>query len=91
VGGRQRDTNWVTYWIGEQMKRADLLELEKTIMKEVVKRRALGGYSAEAEGVLILCETLMRVLQHMVDEYPSIDENTDNGIKLAPSSKRKTK
>ena len=52
------------------MKRADLLELEKTIMKEVVKRRALGGYSAEAEGVLILCETLMRVLQHMVDEYP---------------------
>ncbi len=53
------------------MKRSDLLELEKTMMKEVVKRRALGGYSADAEGILTLCETLMRLLQHFVDEYPA--------------------
>jgi hypothetical protein len=49
------------------MKRSDLLELEKTMMKEVVKRRQLGGYSADAEGILILCETLMRLLQYTID------------------------
>ena len=52
------------------MKRTDLLELEKTMMKEVVKRRALGGYSADAEGILILSETLMRLLQHIIDDMP---------------------
>jgi hypothetical protein len=50
------------------MKRSDLLELEKTMMKEVVKRRALGGYSADAEGILTLCETLMRLLQYIIDD-----------------------
>jgi hypothetical protein len=53
------------------MKRSDLLELEKTMMKEVVKRRQLGGYSADAEGILILCETLMKLLQYTIDEYPA--------------------
>jgi hypothetical protein len=52
------------------MKRADLQALEGLMMKEVVKRRALGGYSAEAEGVLHLCETMLRVLQHMIETYP---------------------
>ena len=57
------------------MKRTDLLELEKTMMKEVVKRRALGGYSADAEGILILSETLMRLLQHIIDDMspPELD------------------
>lgn len=50
------------------MKRSDLLELEKTMMKEVVKRRALGGYSADAEGILVVCETLMRLLQYVIDD-----------------------
>jgi len=57
------------------MNRTDLLELEKTMMKEVVKRRALGGYSADAEGILILSETLMRLLQHIIDDMspPELD------------------
>ena len=56
------------------MKRSDLQVLEATMMKEVIRRRALGGYSVDAEGILILCETLMRLLQHVVDEYPSVPE-----------------
>jgi hypothetical protein len=53
------------------MKKHDLQELEKVIMKEVVKRRSLGGYNSEAESVLLLSETLYRIIQHLVDEYPT--------------------
>jgi hypothetical protein len=63
------------------MKRSDLLELEKTMMKEVVKRRALGGYSADAEGILILSETLMRLLQYVIDDM----------VPPGPEPKRKSK
>ncbi len=59
------------------MKRTDLQALEGTIMKEVVKRRALGGYSVEAEGVLTLCETMLRVLQHLIEEFP--EEEKEDG------------
>lgn len=52
------------------MRKSDLQSLEATIMKEVVKRRQLGGYSADAEGILILTETLFRVLQHIIETYP---------------------
>jgi hypothetical protein len=52
------------------MKRSDLEYLEKMIMEEVVKRRKLGGYSPDAEGILLIAETMMRLLQHLIDEYP---------------------
>lgn len=52
------------------MRKHDLETLEATIMKEVVKRRQLGGYSAEAEGILTLAETTLRILQHMIETYP---------------------
>jgi hypothetical protein len=52
------------------MKRPALLELEKVIMKEVVKRRGLGGYNSEAESVLLLAETIYKVITHLIDEYP---------------------
>lgn len=66
------------------MKRAALLELEKVIMKEVVKRRGLGGYNSEAEGVLLLAETLYKVITHLVDEYPEPEE-------VVVAEKRKSK
>lgn len=59
------------------MKRSDLLELEKTMMKEVVKRRQLGGYSPDAEGILTICETLMRLLQHIVDDMAPVEDKPD--------------
>ena len=65
------------------MKLPALLELEKVIMKEVVKRRGLGGYNSEAESVLLLSETLYKVIQHLVEEYPEEE--------VAVSTKKKTK
>ena len=56
------------------MKLSDLQKLESAIMKEVVRRRQLGGYSVEAEGVLILCETMLRVLQHIIETYPESEK-----------------
>lgn len=52
------------------MTRDDVIDLEKQMMEEVVKRRRLGGYSMEAEGVLRLCETTLAILQHIKDEMP---------------------
>jgi len=54
------------------MKLEQIQQLEKEIMKEVVKRRGLGGYSAEAEGLLILTEAMYKVVQHLREEaeYP---------------------
>lgn len=52
------------------MKRSDLESLEALLMKEVVKRRQLGGYSMEAEGILLLSEATLRILQHMIETYP---------------------
>ncbi len=52
------------------MKKADLEKLEAVLMEEVVKRRQLGGYSTEAAGLLLFGEALMRVVQHLIQEYP---------------------
>lgn len=52
------------------MKRADLVALEGVLMKEVVKRRQLGGYSADAEGILTIAEASLRILQHLIETYP---------------------
>lgn len=52
------------------MDRNDLDELEKQITKEVVKRRSLGGYSQEAEGLLILSEAMMLVVRHLKEKAP---------------------
>lgn len=56
------------------MKLPALLELEKVLMKEVVKRRGLGGYSADADGILFLTESLFKLTQHLVDEFPQEEE-----------------
>ena len=52
------------------MKRSDLMDMERAMTAEVVRRRQLGGYSQDAEGILLICETLMRLLQYNVDGCP---------------------
>ncbi len=47
------------------MKRLDLLVLEEPLAKEVERRRGLGGYSQDAEGILLLGETLLKLLQYV--------------------------
>lgn len=53
------------------MKRADLYKLEEVLMAEVVKRRSLGGYSQDADGILLIAETVLRLVQHAIDAEPS--------------------
>jgi len=47
------------------MKRLDLLVLEEPLAKETERRRGLGGYSQDADGILLLCETLLKLLQYV--------------------------
>lgn len=56
------------------MKRSDLMELEKGMMKEVVKRRSLGGYSQDADGILLIAETVMKILTHIIDDMAPPEE-----------------
>jgi len=53
------------------MKRTDLLQLEAQLMEEVVKRRRLGGYSADAAGILFLSEALYKISQHLLEIHPT--------------------
>ena len=50
------------------MIKQELDELEKHVMKEVVKRRGLGGYSTEAEGLLTDGEILLKIVRHMNEQ-----------------------
>lgn len=52
------------------MTRDDVEHLECKLMEEVVKRRKLGGYSQEAEGILILTESVLAITQHIKDSLP---------------------
>lgn len=53
------------------MKLSDLEQLEKNIMAEVVKRRGLGGYSTDADGLLMVVESLLKIIGHLIDKEPS--------------------
>ena len=56
------------------MKITQLAELEKQLMEEVVRRRKLGGYSMEAEGILLMGEAMLKIVGHLIDEYPQNEE-----------------
>ena len=52
------------------MKKEDLQVLEERLTSEVQRRRQLGGYSTEAEGISILAEALLKLTQHLIETYP---------------------
>lgn len=47
------------------MKKADLVELEAKVMEEVVSRRKLGGFDANAATILFLTEVMLDVVRHL--------------------------
>ena len=51
------------------MKLAALIDMEKVVMKEVVRRRSLGGYNSEAESLLVLSEVILNITRHIIEEY----------------------
>ncbi len=62
------------------MKLSELQVLEAMVMKELVRRRSLGGYSVDAESLLIVYESLLKLVQHLISEFPT-----------EPSTRRKYK
>ncbi len=54
------------------MNKEQLERLEAQMLQEVAKRRPLGGYSTDASTILMLCETIMRILQHVIEHDSEI-------------------
>ena len=50
------------------MIKSEMDQLEKEVMKEVVRRRGLGGYSTEAEGLLLDGEILLKIVRHLNEQ-----------------------
>lgn len=50
--------------------REDFEEIERVLMKEIVHRRQLGGFDANAPAVLILLETFYKVVVHLRERMP---------------------
>ena len=55
---------------GFAMTRKDLIKLQEYLSNEVVRRRGLGGYSAEAEGILLALECNLKVVSHLIEQFP---------------------
>lgn len=52
------------------MTREDLEEIVKIVEKNVVRARSLGGFSTEAESLLIVWEVLLKVTRHLHESAP---------------------
>ena len=52
------------------MIKQDMDELEKEVTKHLVARRNLGSASFEAGEILIIWETLLRLVRHLNDQMP---------------------
>ena len=44
---------------------------EKILMSEIAKRRSLGGYSPDADALLMLCTMLFELVRHMRERMPA--------------------
>lgn len=49
------------------MTRDQLIKLETELADEVNRRAGLGGYSTDAEGILLLSRVLLQLVQHQLD------------------------
>ena len=67
------------------MKRLDLLALEAPLAEETQRRRGLGGYSQDADGILLLCETLLKLLQYVQEVA---DNSLEPGLPKLPKKKK---
>ena len=50
------------------MNKTQLTEREKAAMKELTKRRALGGFDVNAETIMFLCEDVYEILRHLREQ-----------------------
>lgn len=50
------------------MTREELEKWKDILVKEELRRRNLGGYSVEAEGLIILTAALLKVVQFLLEK-----------------------
>lgn len=67
------------------MKRLDLLVLEEPLAKEMERRRGLGGYNQDADGILLIGETLLKLLQYVQEVA---DNSLEPGLPKLPKKKK---
>lgn len=60
------------------MKRDDLEVMEDKLLREIARRRNLGGYSPEAPAMLMLCETLFELVRHTREKMPAPPKKKDD-------------
>lgn len=60
------------------MTRDDFDRLEAGLMKEIVKRRSLGGYSADATTIQFLAEALYEISRHISAKVPRPKGKTED-------------
>lgn len=52
------------------MNRKEAEELEDRLLREVARRRNLGGYSPDAPAMLMLCEVMYEIVRHLKERMP---------------------
>lgn len=52
------------------MKRRDLQELGDKLMEEIVRRRKLGGYNADAATLEMLAVSVYELTRHLLEKAP---------------------
>tara|TARA_R110000868_G_scaffold5117_4_gene31641 strand:- start:1436 stop:1621 length:186 start_codon:yes stop_codon:yes gene_type:complete len=52
------------------MKRKDLEDMSKTLMAEIVRRRSLGGYNADAPTLEMLANATYEIVRHLMERAP---------------------
>lgn len=52
------------------MKQSDLSGIRDKLHDEVMRRRGLGGFSTDAEGILLIAESLLAITNHLLAQQP---------------------
>lgn len=60
------------------LSRDQLEGYEKILMKEIATRRPLGGYSPEADTILMLCMMMYEVCRHIREKMPVPKRKVDD-------------
>lgn len=53
------------------MNRKEAEELEDRLLREVARRRNLGGYSPDSPAMLMFAETLYEIVRHLKERLPA--------------------
>ena len=52
------------------MKRKDMEDMSRALMAEIVRRRQLGGYNADAATLEMLANATYEIVRHLMEKAP---------------------